>query len=331
MMGFRWFRVLVQLGIGAVILLWLLQLADISKVSSTLLTVNPLNIVLASIFFIIASTFVALALYVSLKSSSPHIPARKVVMASFAGQLLSDVTPVRSGYFATPLILNRLCGISVEKGMVGVLTTGIVNSFVKVVLAGIAVAYFVRFLPLHPALINALVVGILFLLVGGLILLALMLEKRVLKLKVIFEKLPLVRRVLLKLIEIFNRIQDEGQKVKGRFPHVALLILLSVVANATALYFICSALWSGSPSLIDFIFMVALASCLMYVPITIAGLGVQETGYILLLTLLGMHFESAVAFALLTRTLFTGTDAIGLYPLIRVGFRFEEEKAENGK
>jgi len=312
--------ILIQLGIGVAILFWLLQIADVSKVLPILLTVNPLSLALASTFFIIASTFVALALYVSLRSFSPSIPIRKVVMASFAGQLLSDVTPIRSGYFITPLILNRLCGISIEKGIVGVLVTGAINSLVKVVLAGMAVAYFMRFLPLHPTLISALMTGMCFLLIGGFILLALMLERRILKLK-IFERIPFVKDILPKLVEIFSRVQDEGQKVKGIFLHVALLILLSVVANATALYFICAALWLEPLSLIDFIFMVTLASCLMYVPITVAGLGVQETGYVLLLLLLGIPLEKAVAFALLTRALFTGTDVIGLPILIKVGFK----------
>jgi uncharacterized membrane protein YbhN (UPF0104 family) len=59
----------------------------------------------------------------------------------------------------------------------------------------------------------------------------------------------------------------------------------------------------------------------MYIPVTIAGLGVQETGYVLLLTSLGMPFDTAVAFALLARVLFTGTDIIGLPALMKVGFK----------
>jgi hypothetical protein len=59
----------------------------------------------------------------------------------------------------------------------------------------------------------------------------------------------------------------------------------------------------------------------LYIPFTIAGLSVQETGYILLLTLLGRPFETAVAFAINTRALFTGADVCGLPALIKVGFK----------
>jgi hypothetical protein len=70
--------------------------------------------------------------------------------------------------------------------------------------------------------------------------------------------------------------------------------------------------------------MASFASALTYVPITIAGLGVQETGYVILLSLLlGLPISVVdprlLAFALITRALFTGTDIIGLSPLIKVG------------
>jgi uncharacterized membrane protein YbhN (UPF0104 family) len=114
--------------------------------------------------------------------------------------------------------------------------------------------------------------------------------------------------------------------IKRQFPKVSLLILLSVVANAVALQFISDGLGFRSPSLIEFIFIATLVSFLMYTPFTIAGLGIQETGYVLLLTFLGMPLETAVAFALLTRALFTGTDIIGLLALVEIGFKNIKKK-----
>jgi uncharacterized membrane protein YbhN (UPF0104 family) len=124
-----------------------------------------------------------------------------------------------------------------------------------------------------------------------------------------------------KLVEMLGRIQKGGVNIKKQFPQIALLILLSIIANATALKFISNSLGFGSPSLIEFLFITTIVSSLMYIPFTIAGLGVQETGYVLLLTLLGMPFETAVAFALLARALFTGTDIIGLPALIILGLK----------
>jgi uncharacterized membrane protein YbhN (UPF0104 family) len=320
-MRFRWFRVLAQLAVGLLILLYLLQLADASKVFSIILMVNPVNVLLASLFFIIASIFVSLALYISIKSTEGSAPMGKVVLGSFAGQLLSDVTPARSGYFATPLILKELCSVPIEKGMASVLATGIINSFVKVILSVIALLYFVIFLPLNPNIVGALVIGILCLLGGGIFLLIILIEKRFLKFIAVFEEIPVIKVVAHKLIEWFNQVQKAGVSIKRQLPTVSLLILLSIVANAVALRFISEGLGFRPLSLIEFVFIATLVGSLLYIPFTIAGLGIQETAYVLLLTLLGKPFETAVAFAIITRALFTGADVCGLPALIKVGFK----------
>jgi uncharacterized membrane protein YbhN (UPF0104 family) len=323
MAKFGYLRIIFQLVVGVAILLWLLQLANSSSVFATILQFNPLNLIGAAAFFIVASTFVALALYTPLKQSNPNASVRNVVMASFAGQLLSDVTPVRSGYFLTPIFLNELAGIPVEQGMTGVLATGGVNSFVKVMICVTGLGYFVSFLSLQAEIINALIVGVSVLLVAGTFLLLLMWEKRLSNLVVKFEGLPLIGKKLHKFTEMFSNVQEEGRKIKRSLIGVAVLILLSVIGNAIALNIIFNGLWHNSLSLLDFFFMASLASALTYVPITIAGLGVQETGYVILLRLLDpqMPLSVAVAFALVARALFTGTDIIGISPLLKVGLK----------
>jgi hypothetical protein len=247
-----------------------------------------------------------------------------MLMASFAGQLLSDVTPVRSGYFLTPVFLNQLSGIPVEKGMTGVLATGGINSFVKVVICLVGLGYFTSRLPLPPEITNSLLVGIVVLLIAGVFLLLLMWDKRLSKLVAKFEKIPLIGKKLTKFTEMFSNVQNEGRKIRYSLIFVAALILLSILANATALYFIFNGVWYPSLHLIDFFFIAAFASVLTYIPITIAGLGVQEAGYVLLLhILLEMPLSpinpQLVAFALITRALFTGTDIIGIIPLLKAG------------
>lgn len=313
----RYVKLLVQIGIGLAILLWLLQLADVSIVLGIILSLNPMYLVLASGSFIAASVMVALALYVALKGSGLNPSLRKVIMTSFGGQLLSDVTPARSGYFLTPFILNKMDTTPIESGMAGVVATGAVNFFVKAALSLIALAYFVRFLPLNPEIINALLIGISLLIAGGLGLLMFIWGERLPRLVERLTKLPVLGRAMGRVIEALNYLQEEGRKVKGSLAHITLLILLSMVANATALYLISTTLWYGSPSLVDFLFIVPLVSALMYIPITIAGLGVQEAGYVFFLKLLGMPLQEAITFALIARLLFTGTDLIGLPSLLK--------------
>jgi len=317
-------QIVFQFIVGVAILLWLLQLANSREVFASILKFNPINLVGAAAFFITASTFVALALCTTLRRSYPEAPLLKMLMASFAGQLLSDVTPVRSGYFLTPVFLNQLASIPVEAGMTGVLATGGINAFVKVAVCLVGLGYFASYLPLPAEIINALLIGVAVLLVGGVFLLLLMWYKRFSKLVAKFERVPLVGKRFGRFTEAFSKVQKEGRKIRYSLVFVAALILLSILANATALYFIFNGVWYLQLHLLDFFFIAAFASVLTYIPITIAGLGVQEAGYVLLLhILLGLPLSSInpnlVAFALITRALFTGTDIIGVAPLLKAG------------
>ncbi len=317
-------KIVIQLIVGVAILLWLLQLANSSEVFASILQFNFINLIGAVAFFITASTFVALALCTALRRSNQTAPLRKMIMASFAGQLLSDVTPVRSGYFLTPVFLNQLADIPVEQGMTGVLATGGVNSLVKVAICLVGLGYFASYLPLPAEITNALLFGVTVLLIAGAFLLLLIWERRLSKLAANFERIPLIGKRLSKFTEMFRNVQEEGRKIRGSLIFVAALVLLSILANATALYFIFYGVWYPSLHLLDFFFIAAFASVLTYIPITIAGLGVQEASYVLLLhILLRLPLSSInprlVAFALITRALFTGTDIIGVTPLLKAG------------
>ena len=328
MVEFKKWRIIVQLIVGAAILLWLLHFADAGNVLGAILQINPLDLVAAAFFFIIASTFVGLALYIPIRKSSPKASLRKVITASFAGQLISDVTPVRSGYFITPIFLNELANVPVEQGMVGVLTTAGVNSLVKVLLCIIGLGYFASFLQLPVEVVNTLIVGITTLFIGGVFLLLLMWEKRIVWLFKKLNKLPLIGKSSFKLVEAIKSIQENGKNSKHSVVFVAFLIFFSVLGNAAALYILFNGIRCSSLSIIDFLLIASISSTLTYVPITIAGLGVQEVGYVILLSLLlkipispNSINSSLVAFALIVRALFTGTDIIGIVPLLKIGFK----------
>ncbi|MEM1539923.1 MAG: lysylphosphatidylglycerol synthase transmembrane domain-containing protein [Candidatus Bathyarchaeia archaeon] len=331
-------KLLIQLIVGMAILAWLLRIANLKDMPAILQQINPINLMAAACLFLTASTFVALALYAPLKCSNPKLSLWKVTMASFAGQLLSDITPFRSGYFLTPLFLNSLADVPFEQGVVGVFTTGGINAIVKVAICLIGMAYFASFLPLSIGIINAITTGVLILFVGGILLILIMWEKHFSILAIKFEKLPLIGGKIKGLTKIFNSIHKESRKIKSSFISVALFVVLSLLCNAAALYFIFNGLWNCNIGLIDFFFIASIASTLTYIPITIAGLGVQEAGYVILLSLLlklpiNPNFIDTrlMAFALITRALFTGTDIVGVGPLLKIGAVLKKQNTlENG-
>ncbi len=330
-------RTIIQLVIGVAILLWLLQVANLGDIFAVFLQVNLLYLLVAAALFIVSSIYVAFALYAPLRYSNPIPSIRKVIMASFAGQLMSDVTPVRSGYFLTPIFLNSLAGVPLDEGMTGVLSTGAINAIVKAVVCLVGLGYFVTFLPLQAAVVNSVFVGVAVLIVAGTFLLFLMWENRVSRLVVKLKKIPLVGNKLDDLIDLFANVQKGGRKIRRPLMTVAVMILMSLIVNSAALFFVFTGIWHNSPlNLLDFFLMASFASALTYIPVTIAGLGVQEAGYVLLLQLLlGLPLTSIdprlLAFALITRALFTGTDIIGIGPLLKVGLKRDSTKMSSVK
>jgi uncharacterized membrane protein YbhN (UPF0104 family) len=99
----------------------------------------------------------------------------------------------------------------------------------------------------------------------------------------------------------------------------SVLIISSVFIFAIGILFLSNAVDMPQPSFVDLFFMGPLAAVFMYVPVTFAGLGLQEAAYVFLLTSIGSLEPNALAFALLVRVLFIITDLIGLPALIKTG------------
>ena len=84
----RYFKLLVQGGVGSAALLWLLQLSDANKVMGIISSLNPIYLALACGCFIMASVMVALALYVALKGQGLNFSSpRKVIIPQPVGFL----------------------------------------------------------------------------------------------------------------------------------------------------------------------------------------------------------------------------------------------------
>jgi len=307
---------LTQLVVGIIVLVYLLQAAGIADVLGHIWKIDPWYTLVAALAIIVTSILTGYMLFVSLKATGINPSLFNTFMASFGGQLASDVTPARTGYFVTPLLLNDSEGISIESGTASVVLTGVVNSFVKVALAFVALIYFLGHAAFNVKIVNVLLVGALPLLLGGLALLALIAVRRTWFLVRKFGNMPLVGKLLGGVTEPFERFQEEGRKMGKAAFLMALLVALSTFVFGIALNFIGLSLGITQPTAVDYIFIAPLGIACMYVPVTVAGLGVQEGAYVILLTALGVPFSQSVVFALIVRLLFTGTDMIGLPALL---------------
>lgn len=100
--------VIVQTVVSVLLLYLLFRNVDLVQAQQILSTINLPLLGISTLFFVLSSFAIGLALHSALKAADAAPPFGTTMLANFGGQLLSDVTPAKSGYFATPVLLNQL-------------------------------------------------------------------------------------------------------------------------------------------------------------------------------------------------------------------------------
>jgi uncharacterized membrane protein YbhN (UPF0104 family) len=305
-------------------LYFLFQNIDLTKAQQILSTTNIPILSVSIVFFILSSFAIGLALHSALKATNAAPPFKTTMFANFGGQLLSDVTPAKTGYFATPILLNQLKGVPIEKGLMSVMAVGAGNFFVKAIISTTALIYFIYRIPtdvMNPTITNALIVGISILIVCGVGLAVLVWTDLFSGFLGKLCKLPLIGRVIRKLQDIRTLFSKDKTALRNSIATIVSSVLGSVIFSGISLYVLAYAIGMTEPTFMDLLFMGPLTAAFMYVPITFAGLGLQEAAYVFLLTGISNSPETilpfAVTFAMLVRLIAVTTDLVGLPPLLK--------------
>lgn len=315
----RWVWLALQAVLGAAMLGILLHFADLGRVAAVISGADALNLLAATFFFLSASVAVGYSLHVLLGRMGYGRSPIRTVLVSIAGQLLSDLTPARTGYFVTPILLNSELGITLEDGMAATVFTGGVHAFMSFALGVIAVAYFSRFITSGLEMAVLSVLGLLPLAVMGLALISSMHHGWLGRMLDLFAGLPLVKPRLEQLKQAIRDFQASGRRLSGVTAQLASLLLLSHILNSIAFYFLSASVGIQNISIIDYAMTYSIAGFTMYAFLTIAGLGIQEGMYAFLLGLLNVALDKATSVALLARFFFTVTDLMGVPTLSKVG------------
>jgi uncharacterized membrane protein YbhN (UPF0104 family) len=307
----------VQVAVSLLILYLLFQNVNLSETYQALSHINIPVLGLSIAFFILSSLSIGFALHGALKATNAAPPLRITQLANFGGQLLSDVTPAKSGYFATPVLLNQLRAVPLEKGMISVMSVGAFNFFIKAAFSTIALIYFLTRINIDPTMVQAMLLGITLLLVGGIGLTVLVWTNCFSGLLQRLSKLPIIGILIRKLESLRATFSKDKVAIRKSAKTIIISILASVLFSGISLYVLAQALSLAQPTFLDMLFMGPLTAVFMYVPITFAGLGLQEAAYVFLLTNIGAPLEIALPFALLVRLLAVSTDLIGLPSLTK--------------
>jgi glycosyltransferase 2 family protein len=253
----------------------------------------------------------------------------KTLLAQYAGMLTSDVTPGRSGYILMPVYL-RDQKVPTSKGLSTVLGIQTIEFLAKVAGGVGAVIFLVNTVPmstwyeLFPGQILGINIGILIaalgislMLVGAIVLALFTWSTRAIGLFDRIANWRFLKRFTGGLMGKLDEYKESAHSTQSKIPEIFLLTMACWILKGFEWYFLGLALGITNVPWIAYFLIHPLVTALAFVPITPAGIGVQEFGIIGILGLLGVPVATAAVFALLARGLLIIEDLIGVPQVVK--------------
>jgi uncharacterized protein (TIRG00374 family) len=318
----RIMRILLQIVVMVALIGGLLWYVGIEALITTLSNLKLEFLALAFLAYFGINLLFAFRLMRVLKRDGLKLSFGKTLLAQFAGMLTSDVTPGRSGYFLTPVYL-RDQNVPTSKSLSGILGIQTIEFLAKVAGGVGAVFFLVETVPLKSweqfgsfAGINLGILvaglGIALMLTGAILLGAFTWSHRAMS---FFDRVAnsrFLKRFTGGLMGKLEEYKDSAQKTRRAIPEIILITMACWILKGFEWYLIGLALGITQIPWVGFFLIHPLVTALAFVPITPAGVGVQEFGIVGIFTLLGVSSGAAGVFALLSRGLLIVEDLIGV-------------------
>lgn len=302
---------IAQLVLGIAILAWVVSFIGSSEVVQTLRTVSPVHVLAAIGAWFCVGMLIALRLQRLLRPFGHALRAGRTVALNLGSLLLSDVTPGRVGYFA---ILHYLEKDDVPPKTSFAVVAGVqVADFILKALIGAAfIPALLLVLPVNPGVRTVLVAGVVALILTTALATLLVWGGRTTLAKRVLEIIPFGIRVRSK----FTGMSKDARLLRSHLPLIFGVSVAGLLLAGVQWWLVAQALGIELPFHI-FVLLQPVVTALAFVPVSLAGLGIQESGLGLVLVLLGVSPAIAIAFALLVRLTTVLADAPGAYVLIR--------------
>jgi glycosyltransferase 2 family protein len=337
----RFLRIFIQVVVMVAIFAALLWYVGIASLYNALLTIKVEYLLLAFLMYFGINIFFTVRLRRVLAKDGVKTTFGKTLLAQYAGMLTSDVTPGRSGYILMPVYL-RDQNVPTSKGLSSVLGIQTIEFLVKVVGGVGAVIYLVTFVPMQTwdhiftanlfgmniGLVLA-VLGITLMLVGAIVLAAFTWSTRAIS---IFDRIAnwrFLKRFTGGIMGKLEEYKESSHATQRAIPEIIGLTMICWILKGFEWYFLGLALGITYVPWIAYFLIHPLITALAFVPITPAGIGVQEFGIIGILGLLGVPVVTAGAFALLARGLLIIQDLVGVPQIVKsTSLIFSRKKPE---
>lgn len=291
---------IIQILLAAVIILLLLGSMDYIQASTIFLNLDWFFLLAACLCYVFNNILMAIRLKTVLTHLGNKIRLKISFLSHMSGMILSDFTPGRSGYFYVAFALAKK-GVPLPRGLAAIMSTYIYDLLFKISLALIAVYYlYTTITGLPVGYITYLVVILLLLVIAGYYL--------------IMNPGPVLQAYCekSKYLQYILDLGEQSRAIQKISPYIISISFAGWVFRGLEWFFIAKALGNVTMGLVDALLLNPLLTMLSFMPVTPAGLGIQEAGIAGILVLMGIGLTSATAFAFLTRFIEIVIDLIGL-------------------
>ena len=297
---FKQYIFILQAIIGFALIIAILFFISAQQLLTILFSIDLWFFFLALFCYFLNNVLMIFRLKRLLAHQGQKLRFKFVFWAHMAGMALSDFTPLRSGYLYTAQALRKK-GVPLETGTATITSTYIYDLLFKVSVALLGIAY------LYASILSQ---QITYSLAFTILLVALIFVAYFIVLyppgpiKGFIAKWSVGRKIL--------DIGDEGRKIQKFFPMILSISFMGWLLRGLQWLFIGFSLHLSFNSLLDAFFLSPLLTLFSLIPLTPAGIGIQETAIIAFFSLIGIPVALAASFAFLVRGSEILVDAIGI-------------------
>lgn len=310
----------IQIIIGISIIAFILNKLNLNEIFEVLKKTDLSYFIMACLSYLFLDLALALRLSYLLKKIGHEMKLKDVFLSHMGGMIIGDITPGRSGYFLTPLILRKKAGVPITEGMACIFAPQGIEFILKVAGAAAAIIYLSFYLNIEKNFIIYAGIGSVILLVVGILMLLISWNNEKMTSKFLV-KIPFLNR----FTENLSSFKDRSILIKDSLNIILILYTIGWIFAALQWYFLGKAIGVEIPFFIFFL-LHPLITILMFVPLSPAGLGLMEGGIILVFSFFGISPALGMAFSVLVRVSILVVDIVGLKTVISVSGRTRSEE-----
>ncbi len=308
-------RALISAGITISILAILFLKVDLGLLLESLQTINYGYLALAFIGYLGLNFALAFRLFWLLnKLGYHHYSYWNILLFHFTSMILGDITPGKVGYFGLLLLLKDVK----TEDTLSVLTIGQIMDFIMKIAGTVAFAVLLSGILLEFQAV--LLAGITMMVALTAIASLLIWSEKSVKLLSFFAFGPLK-----KVTNIVEDVQASTSRLKSELIKALLISIAGWVFVGAQWYFIFLALSTNTNlSFLFFFLLQAVVSTLAFIPVSLGGIGLQESAIVAILGIpgVGVGYTLAFTFGILVRGMSVLVDAgFGTFNLRKISLR----------